>query len=61
MQVEKEHCSKGLGKRLVTILERLGKEYGMEKVMLTVLLCQSPSLISCESALMVVLQSTRER
>ena len=44
VQVEAESQSQGLGKRLVAILEKLGKELRLDKVMLTVFLCLSLSI-----------------
>lgn len=37
MQVEKEYQRKGLGRFLMTALERLARYYNMEKLVLTVL------------------------
>ncbi|KAG6845785.1 hypothetical protein H0H87_003839 [Tephrocybe sp. NHM501043] len=36
LQIRESHWRKGLGKLLIQILERIGVEWGMEKVMLTV-------------------------
>lgn len=61
VQVEEGSRSKGLGKRLVAILEKLGKEFGMEKVMLTVFLCSSFIPRSNRGRLTITVQSTKER
>lgn len=44
MQIEKDYQRKGLGKFMMTALERMAKMYEMEKIILTVLLNNSDGL-----------------
>ncbi|KAK4704186.1 hypothetical protein P7C70_g2026, partial [Phenoliferia sp. Uapishka_3] len=54
VQVEKESRGKGIGTVLVNVMEKLGKAWGMEKVMLTVFreAFDDDSLPSCEGSIL---------
>lgn len=49
MQVTEEYQRKGLGRFMMNVLEKIGRHYQMEKLILTCLVNNEPSLIFFKS------------